>query len=134
MLIEGKYAEEALGVCRQTVELDPWDTMHRVRWGQALRLTEQSETAERVLLDALKLGGEQTAAYYELGFLYTQMDRIAEAEKYYRIALQKDSTYVPALYDLGILLQLTDRESEGAEFLRAAQRANPELWLRLRNK
>ncbi len=134
VLIQGQYAKEAVEACRQTVELDPWDMTHHIRWGQALRLAGQSEIAERVLLDALKLGGERSVAYYELGFLHNQMDRLDEAEKYYRTAIREDSTYFAALYNLGVLLKLTGREGEGAQLLRAAQHAAPDLWQRVRNE
>ena len=83
-------AELGLPAARTAVGLAPKSGPAADALGFALVLTGDLTNGERMLLQALTLGGESAATYYHLGILYTRQTRTPEAEAALNHALSLD--------------------------------------------
>ncbi len=131
-LIQMGRADEAVDSCAQAVVFSPTRADYRTRWGQALRVAGELAAAERVLSAALAFDARDARAHYELAFIYQQQKKIELAEAHYRRALDASPAFCAAHYNLAILLVDAGRAEEAELHFAAAQRADRELWQRLR--
>jgi tetratricopeptide (TPR) repeat protein len=83
-------AELGLPAARMAAGLAPKSGPAADALGFALVLTGDLANGERMLLQALTLGGESAATYYHLGILYTRQKRAPEAEAALNHALSLD--------------------------------------------
>jgi tetratricopeptide (TPR) repeat protein len=90
--VDNEYhvAELGLPAARMAVGLAPKSGPAADALGYALVLTGDLANGERMLLQALTLGGESAATYYHLGILYTRQKRTQEAEAALNHALALD--------------------------------------------
>ncbi len=108
-----------------TTRTAPARLVKQFRQAQAMASAGQYERAIRSLENLLRAERTFIDARIELGNVYNQMERFAEAEKNYELALQLDSLYEPAVwYSLALVEMDQDKFDEAAEhfetFLRLA--------------
>lgn len=82
--------------------------------------------AELALLKKVEADPVDKTALYNLGLLYYQTGRRAEAEKYWRKTVTADSTYVEAFNNLAVVLALQGKKKEAEEYLKKVLQINPD--------
>ena len=88
-------------------------------------LSGNVQQAQKDYEDIVKKDPKNTVAYYNLGLIAQNANRIADAENFYRLALTTDPNYEPALYNFGIL-RSKDGDIDGAiDFYRHALAQKP---------
>lgn len=90
--VDNEYhvAELGLPAARQAASLDPKSGPAADVLGYALVLTGDLDNGEKLLRQALSLGGEAASTYYHLGVLYVRQNRKPEAETAFKHALTLD--------------------------------------------
>ncbi len=76
--------------------------------------------------EAMQSSLDFPAPAHNMGNLSSRLGDAAEAERYYRIALEIDDLFVPAKVNLALLLNVTGRNSEAEQLLREALEAYPD--------
>jgi tetratricopeptide (TPR) repeat protein len=93
------------------------------------QLTEaQHAVLERSLAEYIatqQANAERPEAHVNLGLLYTEQGRFAEAEAAYQMALKRQPAFVPASVNLADLYRLQDRDDAGERILRQARTSVP---------
>jgi tetratricopeptide (TPR) repeat protein len=84
------------------------------------------ELAEYV--DALRASLDFAASGMNLGNLYTELREPAQAERYYRAAIEVDSLFFPAKMNLAVLLSQQSEPAEAEKLLREVLDAYPEQY------
>lgn len=89
------------------------------RYGDALRAYEKS----------IELGIDKVQEVYSnIGVLYADMRKVAEAKSMYDKALSVDDAYVPALYNLAMLYEETGERERAQETYRRILEIDPQHW------
>ena len=116
-----------LGACGPTSSHSDTKTLTKQLLDKALQehISGNIEQAQKDYKAVVNRDSNNTVAYYNLGLIAQNADRIAEAENYYRLALTITPNYEPALYNFGIL-RSKDGDIDGAiDFYRRALVQNP---------
>jgi tetratricopeptide (TPR) repeat protein len=99
-------------------------------WFQrGLELEEAGAPASQVIeayLKVLELNPEAAGALVNLGTIYYRQRKFSEAEKYYRQAIEADSSYPLAQFNLGNLYDEQGRVVDALEHYRRALHLNPQ--------
>jgi tetratricopeptide (TPR) repeat protein len=116
-----------------------WDDVKAVRIEGARVLAEISGTLlkpdQRKKLPEVLAEYETAMAYsldfsfagFNLGNLYSALDKPEEAEKFYRTAIQVDDLFYPARINMAMLLNSEGRNKEAEKLFLAVLDANPDL-------
>ena len=76
---EGKY-EEAVKIFSEAIEENPNEPVAYINFGNVLTAVGETAKAENFYKKALELDKEAGAAYYSLGNLYFELDKLIEAK------------------------------------------------------
>jgi tetratricopeptide (TPR) repeat protein len=127
-----KRPDEALPYFEKAVEIQPKLTRNRLNLASALIEEKQYDRAEGLLKDIIKDSPRFPLAQFNLGLLYEERGRLAEARTAYAAEVSAYPQHFKARFNLGkVLFQLGDRagaEEEMREVIRLAPK-QPEGYL-----
>jgi len=92
-LDRGTDTEVALSLARQSVALDPIQTLFTERLARALADSGDLAGAEAAYRQALERGARSREVYYQLGCLTRDLGRVDEARAWFERALETDAAY-----------------------------------------
>lgn len=122
---QGRYVE-ALQRAESALAKTPNDIALLNGAATSARSAGQPEPAERYWRQAVALTPLYVEGHYNLGVLFSELKRNAEAENSYRQALAIDPQYAAAYNNLAILLQNMQRLEEAEANYRSALKLNPD--------
>ncbi|MBW2624412.1 MAG: tetratricopeptide repeat protein, partial [Deltaproteobacteria bacterium] len=99
-LDRGTDSDVALSLIRQSVELDPANSVFRERLARAKAAAGDLAGAEDEYLKALDMGAEGREIYFSLGQIIQKQDRPEEAGEWFERAVESDAEYQPAIQAL----------------------------------
>lgn len=88
--------------------------------GNELLVKDQAATAKGLFLEALKFNSNNSAAYFGLGEVYSELDQTAEAIASYENSLKNDKNLTEIYVPLGILYYQTGEIAKADELLTKA--------------
>lgn len=115
LLLNQKKMEQALPVLTSAVKLQPEYLAVRLKLGEALLKTGQTESAEKIYQGILKEYPDSAEAYFGLGRLQAERGDHAAAAESYRKACELFPTYGAAHYALAVAYRKLGRISEAQE-------------------
>jgi tetratricopeptide (TPR) repeat protein len=118
--IQQSAAGEAAPVGEEELSAQTW-----FERGYVFQKDGNLEEALRCYSEALQLDPDLDAAHNNLGTIFTDLKRYAEAEDAFRKAIAKDPNYAAAYYNLGILLKKLERYTEAEDAYRQAIAKDP---------
>lgn len=124
--------ESALDKFRDAMTLDPKNVAAKNGYSDALALkgTAQLEknptTAKALFMEALQTNPKNSAAYFGLGEVYSELDQTAEAIANYEKSLENDPGLTEIYVPLGILYFQTGEIAKADNMLTKAVAASPE--------
>ena len=86
----------ALSLLRQSVELDPSNSLFRQRLARACAAAGDPAEAEKQYREALDLGARSREVFFETAEIIKRQGRPNEARVYYQAALEVDPEFKPA--------------------------------------
>jgi len=121
---------EALATLNEAVGREPENARLRQFYGETCLNGGLLQEAEQAFLKGLELDPYLTEAYLFLGAVYQEMNRLADAEKQYRLALNNPAYPQPEkIYlGLGMLYQRQRRLAEAEENLRTSVGIDPKFY------
>ncbi|MDX9767659.1 MAG: tetratricopeptide repeat protein [Ectothiorhodospiraceae bacterium] len=117
--------DEAIACLRAATEVHPDDARIRLRLAQMLRRQGDAEAALPLLDRALAIDDGNVAVHAELGFAFSDLERLAEAEAPMRAALRLAPDNTMARFNLAVLLLRLRRWPEAEPLLRGVLRQEP---------
>lgn len=94
------------------------------------RLTAEQQTVFEKAIDeyitAQLSSADRPESYLNIGLLYAQLGRVAEAELPYQTAIKLQPSFVPAYVNLADLYRLQGKDDEGELLLRKALKLSPQ--------
>lgn len=94
---------EAIGVLERTVQTHPDNTVAWLNLSAAYDATKQPDKSMDAARSAIKSAPDAPTPYFAMGDIYLQREQLAEAEKQYRLALEKDTGHAASYLRLAAL-------------------------------
>ncbi len=125
----GQY-KEAEDVLIRAVQMDSayGGTLNRL--GKVYWITGKYEESELSFKKEIRLSpneADRVMAYNELGNLYTQMNRLMDAEVYYLKAIEADSTNINPHFNLALIYMQTNRFEEALAYCQKSIEVEPRM-------
>ncbi len=123
---------EGIKAARRAIELDPGDTLARLRLGNALydKLDDYQEALEH-LEEARKLSPRYFKCQFDLGRYYFHSGKMDQAAQHWRRAIELNPTFALSHADLGLCLIFQGRAGDGLRLLDKAVEIDPRNpWVR----
>jgi tetratricopeptide (TPR) repeat protein/serine/threonine protein kinase len=122
--------EEAVALCRKSVELDPGYAVGQLCLGTALLRADQKEAAVAAYRKAVELDPTLCVAYFNLGQVLSTLNRADEALDAYRKVVELDPGNANAYHSLGVTLRALGRHEESLAAKRRAAEIEPAVAMR----
>ncbi len=122
---KGLY-DEALELYRRAVELDPKNSLYRVRLGYIYKIKNMPESAEIEWQRATGIDPLNVEAYVNLGSLYYENGLIRKAYTYYRKALEIKPDSIEALLGAGNAVDEMGNHPLAIEYYERALQIDPQ--------
>lgn len=120
-----KRTDRAIAAYREMVDLDPSYDYARIMLGNLLLEAGDAEGAASQLERLTQLNPGNADGWFNLGFLYDKLDRLADAERCFRRAVQLKPTLDRAWYGLGLVLIRDGRLDEAVDALKQNIKLQP---------
>ncbi|MEE8528288.1 MAG: tetratricopeptide repeat protein, partial [Gammaproteobacteria bacterium] len=125
-LIKQGNADQAVKICRNSVEEDPQDVNMTALLGATLLKSRQWEEAEKFLRLAIQLAPSFAKPHEDLGFLLVEQRRAEEAVGVLRTATRLDRNLEVAHFNLGKALAMLGKGKEADAAFEKSFELNPE--------
>jgi tetratricopeptide (TPR) repeat protein len=102
--------------------------------GNQLRISGQPDKAEVVLKEAIERYPMIVEAYHDLALLYSNQNRLQNAQRYYELGLRYNPKYADYYNDFGVLLMKRQNLSGARMLLQIASKIDPKShrpWINL---
>ena len=119
-------AEVAIGLIRQSLEIDDTSADAQCNLGLALKQAGFLEAAEQAYLSAIAIDPMIVDAHSNLGVLLKSKRDFEGAERHYLAAIRSNPRYAPAFLNYSLLLKNYD-EVSSRDYLDEAVRIDPAL-------
>jgi Flp pilus assembly protein TadD len=106
--------KEAIAVLERTVQAHPDNTVAWLNLSAAYDATKQPDKAMDAARAASKSAPDSPATYFAMGDIHLQQERFAEAERQYRLAIEKDDTHAASYLRLAALYIRQNRDLDQA--------------------
>jgi tetratricopeptide (TPR) repeat protein len=116
---------EAIAAYREMVTVDPGNEFARLMLGNLLADCGHADAAVHELETLTQLNPQHADAWFNLGFLHDKADRLAEAERCFRRAVELKPKLDRAWYGLGLVLIRDGRLREAVEALKQNVKLQP---------
>ncbi len=124
LINEGK-ADQAVAVCREAVDTNPYDVNMVALLGATLCKTRQVEEAEKYLKQAIDLAPTFAKPHEDLGRLLVGLNRPDDAVGYLQTATRLSPKEEKAFFELGKALAMAGRGKEADEAFERSFDLNP---------
>jgi tetratricopeptide (TPR) repeat protein len=114
-LDRGTDSDVALSLTRQSVDLDPANSIFRERLARARAEVGDLAGAEADYIKALEMGIEGREIYFRLGQIIKEQNRPEEAREWFERAVESDVEYQPAIQALAEMEESEPMDKEGVQ-------------------
>ncbi|MCI0535931.1 MAG: tetratricopeptide repeat protein [Verrucomicrobiales bacterium] len=127
------YARTSLDYNKYLLEREPTNAVAHTKAARALLALGDIAQAQQHLGNAIRARPDFDKAYYDLGAIWLQQNRLTEAEKAFKAVIHFNPTDYQAYGSLGIIYLRQGRIDEAEAHLRSALRLNPDDQISERN-
>jgi Flp pilus assembly protein TadD len=120
------YARVSLDYNQFLLERQPTNALAHAKAARALITLGDTPKAQKHLADAIRAKPDLDKAYYDLGAIWLQQNRLKEAERAFSAVVHYNPSDYQAYGNLGVICLKQGRMEEAELHLRTALRLNPD--------